>query len=220
MKKPRVILFVTLMVFGVVGIANATIMHYSVSGTMGIADTNWNNYHTEEIYGDMYLSDSFDVISPFDHVHVNISSFAIFAGDYGWGGAGMIDLMPEWETRYNLNGVGNSGSVSWFTGDFFDANFPGDFSQMFAHYPDVLPDVINFPDFPWYHGEEILSQPRDLVVTYAPAIDPPSGLVIELASAPVIEPASAPVPEPASILLLATGLVGLSRFGQKKFRKI
>ena len=169
MKKVYFVLCSILLFFCGLGIANATLIHYSVSGTMSICDTDWNNYYTTPIYGDMYISDIPVIPASIDGAfdHYEITSFAINAGEYGWGGTGFLRISPCDAMNY-LYGVGDFGSY-WQSG-----MEPGGYVW------GQLPETIKFGSYGWNFGDEIYSRAYNLVVTQttAPVPEPTTILLL------------------------------------------
>lgn len=164
-------------------LAHATLIHYSLGGTMRYADTNFNNIHTADIFGDMYISDvpSVEGLPGIQSDYWDIVSFAINAEDHGWGGSGTIwtPLYGSLETQIHIDSPGGTdlvtGSASFYSVGFTD--------------PNQLPDEMSWPGFGWYFGDQYFAQILSLDMT---RVTP-----------------STTVPEPPILLLLGIGLVGL-----------
>ncbi len=190
MKKLTLILSIIMIVFGVMVMANASTLHYFVNGIMGFTDTDWNNYYTADIYGDMYICDILDGDGSDYARAFTITSFAINAGDYSWGGSGTI-LLTRADIYYKLYGTGDWNE--WLTGDEWDHNwnYPSASGDLFWE-SIALPEMIIWPGLGWNFGDNTFSRVQSLHVRCAP------------------------VPGPATIILLATGLIGLVGIRHKK----
>lgn len=186
MGKVR-LLIITVTVFAS-AVCHATILHYSLGGTMRYADTSFNNIHTAGIFGDMYISDVPSVEGPIgiQSDYWDIVSFAINAGEHGWGGAGTIwtPLYGSLETQIHID---SPGGTDWVTGSasFYNVGFTD---------PDQLPDEMNWPGFGWYFGDQYFAQILSLNMTRVPTS----------------------VPEPPAMLLLGIALVGLFSIARRE----
>ena len=142
--------FVPVLFIAAVNVGHAAIIQYDVSGTMNLADTNWNSITSHEISGYMYISDV-DLLPDVDGVWFEIDSFVIRAGGYEWAGVGRISGYTD---RFlNLDGPGNweisTGLVPSQGGWDWDS-------------PDQLPAAMSWPGDAWHFGEEIFSRVASL----------------------------------------------------------
>ena len=121
------------------GISQAAIIHYEVSGTMDLADPNWNNITSHAISGYMLVSDvgAFPYPSYFD---VDIESFVIRAGGYEWSGTGRI--YGGSDRNIHLDGPGDWDLVNAIVAASWGA----------------LPATISWGGFEWHFGDELFSR--------------------------------------------------------------
>lgn len=184
-------IFIIIFIISFSSVCNASIIHYSLGGTMRYADTDWNNIYTVDIFGDIYISDI-----PLEVNQSNywgIVSFAINADDKGWGGSGTIwtPLYGTVETQIHLESPSGTDLV---TGS-------ADFNLVGFDDPDALPDYMDWPGFGWYLGEEYFAQILDLTMTAVPTS---SNQVA--------------APEPSTFILMISGLLGLG-FARRRVKK-
>lgn len=169
--------------------AHATLIHYSLGGTLRFADTNFNNIYTADIFGDMYVSDipSINDLDSDNSLYTwDIVSYAINADDKGWGGSGyMTTYERSLETRIGLDtptgyvietGHADRNAIGW-------------------NDPYHLPDEVHWPAAGWYFGDQYFAQ------------------ILSLDMMRASEPST--VTEPPSIALLGIAMVVLAMSRRK-----
>ena len=156
MKKSYVILFAAIGAIAVVNSGHAAIIHYDVSGTMVLSDTNWNSIVAHEMSGYMLISDV--DLNPDAHgVTFDIESFTFLAGGYEWSGTGSIhgytdrflilDGPGDWEVSTGLI----PGQSGW------------DWSSQYQ-----LPASMTWPGDGWHFGDELFSRVDSLSLQAVP----------------------------------------------------
>lgn len=152
---------------------------------MRYADTNYDNIYSAGIFGDMYVSE-IPSAGTFGTVNWDIVSYAINAGDRGWGGTGSMLTYSNGslETRITLQTPMGQDLVTGHA----------DYRVVGWNDPTVLPAELHWPGFGWYYGDQYFAQILSLDMTRV----------------------SASVPEPPMILLLVSGLIGLFAVSKRK----
>lgn len=149
---------------------NGEILHYSVGGIMRFADTDYGNQYTTEIYGDMYISNINLSADPTRTAFYDIVSFAIVAGEYGWGGSGEIKTYNRGSLLFGEAHIFLDGTGDW------DMYTGGDTPNHVKGWENIidLPEEISWPGFGWYYGEEYYSRIASLNMKYVSSVPEPS----------------------------------------------
>ena len=167
MKHVILVLFLTVMLLAMSVNTHATLIHYSVSGQMAFAETNWDNYYTAPLYGHMFISD-INLDTRISWTLFEIKSFAINAGAYGWEGTGTITSSGNAENRLYLNG----------TGDWNRWEFGEEGGVWNGHLPEII--GIGRGGWGWNFGDDFFSRVMTIVATESPAPVPEPSTIILL----------------------------------------
>lgn len=164
MKNAYAIFFVALLSVALVDIGHAAIIQYEISGTVDLADTNWNSITSHEMSGHMYISDSNS--APYQYaVDFEIVSFVIRAGGYEWGGVGRI-----WGSNDRNLYLDGPGDWEVSTG-LVPLQYGWDWESQYQ-----LPAAMWWPGDAWHYGDEIFSRVGNFNLLAVPAIPVPAAV--------------------------------------------
>lgn len=139
-------------------------LRYEVSGTMYLADTNWNDIAPHALSGYMHISDV-NLIPDDLAVHFEVVNFVFRAGGYEWDGVGRIYGYTD---RFlNLDGPGDwevsTGVIPGQIGWNWDA-------------PYQLPAEMSWPGDAWQFGDEMFSRVASLNLNAVPGVPVPAAV--------------------------------------------
>jgi len=150
-----------------IGISHATILHYSIDGTMLFRDLDWADKESSEIYGDMYISDVDAGAWGSSWEYHEITEFYVFVDSYEFSGSGYIAWHLEMlEIRFWMAGSGDWSL--WRTGEDDPWPYEG------------LPEEIIWTGFGWNTDgpPNLMYRIQDLRATLAPVPEPTTMLLL------------------------------------------